>query len=290
MAIGLEATKATQNILRLLESSHGSLHHYAQDTHSLLWHSSGLSWSLQNGDWVAQRGTEAVPPTTTHAGMSTLSWLQFSDDRTALAKLIAFDGSVRYLSLLRVDNPERLSSSMIVNDGWVIVREVTSPTIEDEPEGALSPLNVAAQMTSLLQCLTDYLEIEHGGGSVDSDKAKELFLSDDASLLTVGTASEEEGSSDWSAPAGCFLEIPIQTYFDGVLAQSPHGVASRMHDAILQLDCSGPAAAATVKVGNGAQTFVFCDHLLLGHVSSDRDGGGGWKILSKTFAPSPWPI
>jgi hypothetical protein len=204
------------------------------------------------------------------------------------------DGSVRYLSLLRVENPERLSSSMIVNDGWVIVRQVASPTIADEPEGAFSTLNPATSMTSILQCLADYLEIEHGGGSDARDKAKELFISDDASLLSVGTASEEEGPSDWSAPAGCFLEIPIQTYFDGVAAQSPHEAASQKHDAILQVDISGPAAAATLKVGNGAQTLVFCDHMLLGHVRSDHDGGGGgggsWKILSKTFAPTPWPI
>ena len=53
------------------------------------------------------------------------------------------------------------------------------------------------------------------------------------------------------------------------------------------------------QVGNGARTTLFVDHLLLGRgaaaaddddsSSSNNTAGGAWRILSKTFAPRPWP-
>ena len=89
---------------------------------------------------------------------------------------------------------------------------------------------------------------------------------------------------------GTLLEISRDTYLEGVRTQDPPApdIASnnrrRSQDAILQVDMApgGAAAAATVKVGNNAQTMVFVDHLLLGKEDGD------WKILSKTFSPQLW--
>jgi hypothetical protein len=105
--------------------------------------------------------------------------------------------------------------------------------------------------------------------------------------LAVGTAPLDEPPTDWSAPVGSYLGITLDTYLKGVLSQTPHGNESKQNDAIVQIDvlpCQ-TAAAATVHVGNGAQTTVFVDHLLLGYSGGEEQ----WKILSKTFTPRAWP-
>jgi hypothetical protein len=84
---------------------------------------------------------------------------------------------------------------------------------------------------------------------------------------------------------GTLLEIPLDTYLSGIQSQTPHDPASRRHDAIWTIDRVGNAAAATVRVGNGARTLVFEDHLLLGYSDDQKQ----WNILSKTFSPKVWP-
>lgn len=97
-----------------------------------------------------------------------------------------------------------------------------------------------------------------------------------------------------SAPAGALLEVPLRAYLSSVASQSPHAPSSSAHDAILAVDllpCRS-AAALTVRVGNGARNRLFTDHLLMatGPVEGEAGGvGGGWRIVSKTFAPRPWP-
>jgi hypothetical protein len=49
MAIGLEATKHTGNILRLLEASHGSYAFNTVDTLSTVWHPKALCWMYSDG-------------------------------------------------------------------------------------------------------------------------------------------------------------------------------------------------------------------------------------------------
>ena len=90
VALGLDATKHTGNILRLLESSHGSFYNTV-DTLSTVWHSQSLSWNQSsNGEWECVNPIKAfadsTPPTTLPTPPR-LSSLQFSDDRTALVKL-----------------------------------------------------------------------------------------------------------------------------------------------------------------------------------------------------------
>jgi Putative lumazine-binding len=84
------------------------------------------------------------------------------------------------------------------------------------------------------------------------------------------------------------VEIPLDVYLDGVQSQTPHPASAKAQDAIVTMDyTSGTnAAAATVRVGNGAQTLVFEDHLLLGRSSI----GSSWRILSKTFSSQAWPL
>lgn len=305
LQLGLDVTKASQNVLRLLESSHG-IHNYSahyQDTSSPCWHNScGLRWSFDgnssdNGQWVARPPYDSGSSATVAAldWIPTISWVQFSDDRTALAKLQAMDGSYRYISLLRLDNTTTNhfpspSSLMLANDGWVIVREVACPI---GSTGKASHQSSSSDMISLIQCLQDYLNIEHGGGIDDYTKAKKQLFAPQASLLTVGMAPSDQMPTDWSAPVGTLLEIPLDTYLEGVKTQTPHHPSSRYQDAIVQIDMTTTttggggedvaAAAAIVRVGNGARTLVFVDHLLLG-----KQGKSGWKILSKTFSPQLW--
>ena len=301
--LGLDVAKASQNVLRLLESSHG-IHNYSvsqyQDTTSPCWHdTSGVRWSFHQKDrqWTARRANEPTTHQHSHHShhdhthhhhqhqmdwVSTISWLQFSDDRTALAKLQAMDGSQRYISLLRLDPEAASSSSMAANDGWVIVREVTSPMTDNGP---IATPDSVENMKSLLQCLQDYLDIEHGGGLDDYQRAKDNLFAPQASLVAVGMDRADQPPSEWSAPVGTLLEVSLETYLEGVKRQIPHDPGSRRHDAIVQIDisCGGTAAAATVRVGNGARTIVFEDHLLLGRGEKDQ-----WKILSKTFSPQLW--
>eukprot|EP00934_Nitzschia_sp_Nitz4_P003204 Nitzschia sp. Nitz4//scaffold10_size219509//181139//182200//NITZ4_001457-RA/size219509-processed-gene-0.95-mRNA-1//1//CDS//3329533007//3194//frame0 len=276
LELGFDTAKVTQNLLRLLESSHG-LHNYRYaggnlDIQSPAWHPAASSWTWKEdvSSWEPQAYQSSAP--SEYEQVPTLSWLQFSDERTAMAKLDALDGTQRYLSLLKVDDGRGVPA----NDGWVIVREVVCPST--------APAAAGSALTSLAECLQDYLNIEHGGGSEDYQKATELFAPQ-SSLLTVGIAPSTEPPTDWSAPVGSFLEIPLEKYLSGVKEQTPHRAESRSCDAIVQLDCTpnGMAAAATVHVGNGAQSLVFVDHLLLG-----RQSENSWAILSKTFSPQPW--
>ena len=303
LQLGLDVNKANQNILRLLESSHG-IHNYSahyQDASSPCWHNScGLRWTFEastgsnsnTGHWVARRPQDSSRNSTpaTLDWIPTVSWIQFSDDRTALAKLQAMDGSYRYISLLRLDNPSPSSSLMVANDGWVIVREVACPIGSNG--NSSNPSSSSSDLVSLIQCLQEYLNVEHGGGVDDYTKAKEELFAPQATLLTVGMAPSDKAPTDWSAPVGTLLEIPLDIYLEGVKTQTPHHASSRYHDAIVQIDMTKTwtstgedvaVAAATVKVGNGARTLVFVDHLLLG-----KHGTSGWKILSKTFSPQLW--
>jgi Putative lumazine-binding len=272
LQLGLDVTKASQNVLRLLEATHGINNYSAQfqDTSDPCWHPSGTRLGLTvNGKW---KRLDHEPANGRLEWIPTISWMQFSDDRTAMAKVQAMDGSHRFLSLLRLDQVGHTASSIVANDGWVILRELVSSSADD-----LAPS--ADDMISLVHCLEGYLNIEHGGGEADYDRASELFAPE-ASLLTVGIAPTGQEPSEWSAPAGTFLEISRDAYLQGVKNQTPHNHHCRHHDAIVQVDLApGGAAAATVKVGNGAQTMVFVDHLLLGKEDD------GWKILSKTFSP-----
>jgi hypothetical protein len=201
-----------------------------------------------------------------------LVWLSLSDDRTVLAKIQGMDGFQRYVSMLRLDSIENNTPTI---DGWHILREVIGGgTSQDH-----------GSIASICQVLQNYLAIEHGGGKEDARKAQDLFAPQ-ASLLGVGTSPlDETPSSDcWSAPSGSLLEIPLDTYLEGVASQSPHSTKSKVKDSIVQVDIMGEAAAATVHVGNGAQTTIFVDHLLLGCHANNQ-----WKILSKTFTPRVWP-
>jgi Putative lumazine-binding len=353
LSLGLDVTKASQNILRLLEATHGMDNYSSfsttaassaflyQDMSDPCWHASGFrwAWSSDHGRWTRldrDGGVVADDDDSSHSHhhhphhhphqpphhhhplecIPTISWLQFSDDRTALAKVQAMDGSHRYLSLLRLDDDPIVSmrtSSRIANDGWVILRELiaSSPTKNHhhhhhhnhdhhnhdhhnhhKEENAVGPESSPADdMISLIQCLQTYLDIEHGGGETDYQRACQLF-SPHASLLTVGMAPVDQEPTQWSAPVGTLLEIPRETYLESVQNQHPHSAGSRRHDAILQVDLTpggataAATAAATVRVGNGAQTMVFVDHLLLGKEGNNKDGD--WKILSKTFSPQLW--
>ena len=248
--LGLQATQNTANVMRLLEASH-----VYRDAG--VWHESALCWSFHEGEWQTSHhftGAAVMAPR--------LHALHFSDHRTALVKITGSDGMVRYLSLLQLD--EHTS----VMDGWKIVRQVQVPATS------------SALAASLEQTLQLYLQIEHGGGAADYEHAQRLFAPQ-SSLVAVGMADHDD---PWSAPAGTLLEIPLEVYLEGVKQQTPHDIAARKQDAIVSVDVCGPVASAVVRVGNGAQTLVFEDHLLLGQTSS-----GTWKILSKTFSPQAWP-
>jgi hypothetical protein len=285
VAIGLDATKHSNNILRLLESSHGP---YAAvyDTFSTAYHPQGFVWRYGESDgWTASTVKSEGAPQATGAHsvrqeQPQLASMTMSDDRTALVKLKGGDGLYRYLSLLRFDADSaptaQMNHGVIANDGWFIVREVVGVASNKSTGGATG-------LASLQNALSTYFAVEHGGGADDRGKAETLFALE-ASLLSMGASDHEEKRSDWSAPVGCLLEVPLATYLDGVSSQVPHPDASSAVDAIHTLDICGDMAAVTLQVGNGAQTNVFVDHLLLGrHQEND------WKILSKTFSPQAWP-
>ena len=80
----------------------------------------------------------------------------------------------------------------------------------------------------------------------------------------------------------------MKYYLDGVQQQSSHDQSSKFHDAIVSIDYTtgANAAAATVRVGNGAKTLVFEDHLLLGQ--NETGDNMGWCILAKTFSSQKW--
>jgi hypothetical protein len=250
--------------------------------------------------------------------------LTFSDHCTALAKVVGVDGVTRYLSLLRLEEDEEggfgvASGGRPPNDGWLIVQEVmvvkTDSGVLDKADDtdhhhhdhshhhdhhhnkttASTISGTSTLYNSLLATLHQYLEIEHGGGAEDVNKAQKLFAAQTA-LLSVGTEHDKVSKSDWLAPYGTLLEIPLSTYLAGVKSQvPPHTIASKQFDAISTIDMivtstnmtttTHAAAAATVRVGNGAQTRVFEDHLLLGWCNSTHQ----WNILSKVYSPQAWP-
>ena len=285
--VGLEAAQCSNNILRLVESSHGWAAS-ALDTVSTTWHPQGILW--RHDPEVGWTASTAEAEFAQQASSSFGSWntasimtprllsMTLSDDRTALIKLLGVDGNQRYLTLLRLD-PDVKNSSMIANDGWVILREVVIG-------GEAAQRTSRSAFGSLNQTLQTYLDVEHGGGAVGRAKAEQLF-DPRASLIAVGSldAADAHATTDWSAPAGSLHEISLSTYLDGVESQRPHAPASRAHDAILSMDVCGLAATATVRVGNGAQDQVFDDFLLLGKEENASD----WRILSKTFSPKVWP-
>ena len=279
LPLGLDAARASQNILRLLEASHGTYSN-ARDSLDTVWHADGLTWRREDGDWTATSPTDTNSTSRAASVISTPSLLSvnLSDDRTALVKLQGSDGLQRYLSLLRLSDPLQ-PTKPAAHDGWQILREVVASQQRDENDFT-SPI---ARITSTLQ---DYLTVEHAGGTATRQQAEQLFAPR-ASLLAVGTAPLDAAPNDWSAPAGSLLSIPRAVYLDGVATQTPHDKpTATKHDAIVQVDVlpCHTAASAVVHVGNGAQTTVCVDHLLLGKTST-----GSWTILSKTFTPRPWP-
>jgi hypothetical protein len=62
MPIGLEATKHTGNVLRLLEASHGSYAFNTVDTLSTVWHPKALCWAYGADDkkWTSMSPMEAL--------------------------------------------------------------------------------------------------------------------------------------------------------------------------------------------------------------------------------------
>lgn len=277
--IGLDSATSVHNILRLLESSHGRYSH----AHSTNWHAHGQIWQHDKDthQWMVQ---EQAPETPFHKPARLLN-LSFSDPRTALAKVAGCDGRVRYLSMLQLEDCKPL------NDGWILLREVIgSGGVDEENNNNVNHYHTKS-FVSLKQALESYFSIEHGGGLEDKEAAEKLFHPDSA-LLAVG--SDSQSSSDWSAPVGSFLQVSMATYLNGVLFQTPHEFEASQNDAIVAMDIlpCGTAAAATVRVGNGAQTRVFEDHLLLGRCESPLATNldeYSWQILSKTFSPQAWP-
>jgi hypothetical protein len=256
--------------------------------------------------------------------------LQFADAHTALVHVKGSGGEHALLSLLRLTSQMtgQADNSALYN-GWRIIRSVEStPSLSSSssPEStstsstaiattsttattaattaaAVAATTVYADIEQLVQM---YFQVEHGGGAADAVIAQNLFASDP--LLTVGIAAPVvvddnddplPPATDWSAPAGSLLEIPLATYLHGVRTQTPHGRAAWSRDEIMAirvLPCQ-TAAAVELRVGNGAADTVFHDHLLLGkqplphhHGEDDRSSSSSssWKILSKIFSVQKW--
>ncbi|CAB9526048.1 expressed unknown protein [Seminavis robusta] len=278
IGLGLEGATGLHNILRLLESSHGPHAVALPSSQGFAWHPEAKIWTHNDTEgWILtsidSSSTEQQSSRTATMTTPSVQWLIFSDARTALAKVMGMDGLPRYLSILQLDEHKPH------NDGWRIVREVISAGGRNYP---------SKSFTSVKSSVLSYLDVEHGGGLDDKEHAETIFA-DQASLLTVGS-SDHETPQDWQAPAGHFLEIPMTTYLDGVLTQTMHGFEASQHDDIVSIDVlpCGNAAAAVVRVGNGNQSQVFEDHLLLGRSKGVEDWNY-WRILSKTFSPHPWP-
>jgi hypothetical protein len=323
LQLGMDSARASQNILRLLESSHGTGTTGCADTFSSVWHPQGQIWrrrwnknqqeEQQQCSWhvvSAQDELQALREgkSSSAAGAvvvgrpiqaPSLDFLELSDDRTALVKIVGADGLSRYISLLKLDAEPGLASGIVANDGWHILREVVGGNVEGSSSSTTTSLD--SGFPSLAKTLGgDYFSMEHGGGGPADHKqrAMDLFSSaphQQSSLITVGVADPDDSSSSewWSAPAGTFLGISLEKYLEGVLEhqQAPHGPESKTQDAIVSMDilpCQ-TAAAATVHVGNGACTNVFVNHLLLGKRNDSDDEDDKWCILSKTFSVRHWP-
>ena len=296
MDLGFSAAKHTGNILRLLESSHGAFFYNTVDSLATVWHAQSQSWKHSNGEWKATNPIQALKDGEAEAPLSTppspqttpaLCSVHFSDDRTALVKMQGHDGNYRYLQLLRVDGDAGAVSSggmaMLPNDGWVLVQEVVM-TMKDEDVDS-----TASALSSLQASILNYLAIEHGGGEASYQAAKSLFHPD-SKLSSVGIDDINASPTQWTAPVGSLVEIPLSAYLEGVKSQSPHSELAKSQDAIINIDFSTGtnAAAAVVRVGNGAQTMVFEDHLLFGRTTSGS-ASDKWCILSKTFSSQAWP-
>ena len=299
LSLGFETARALTNVSRALEAhAEASVSAYV-DMFDSVWSKTGLLFvpsADAGGDgWTATTAEEELASLRTRRALPvckpSLLSIAFGDERSALVRLLGADNRERFLSMLRTDGLESLR-----HDGWQIMREV----VGNEPNALPTRPSVASADTALSDVrglLAAYIGIEHGGGAADCELAASLF-SERAALLSVGTAAigpdDEGGRSDpWSAPAGALLEIPLATYLDGVASQRPHADGARAHDQIVSIDIlpCHTAASATVHVGNGSMDTVFVDHLLLAKAQPTADGvlHGGWRVLSKTFAPRPWP-
>ena len=299
--IGFRASETTQHVLRLLESASSPY----QDTVQGIWHDNGLIFRKENvsngsngSKWVCQKpnGSPTQSQSSMLLGGEYLLSINLSDERTGLIRIQSeATGKQSFYSILRLDNQPPDASYY---NGWKIVRAVcqVADDVNDNGGIASSNMNMGESYSEIEKALQTYLSIEHGGGQNDSDRARSLFA-EEASLLSVGIDSPpEDGSpvdtSPWSEVVGNLLEIPLQTYIDGVYEQSPHDVTSRQYDSILSIEilpCRS-VAAATILVGNGACTKIFCDHLLLGRYDGiDGTAKENWKVLSKTFSVRNWP-
>jgi len=302
VVLGFAATKHTGNVLRLLESSHGSFFYNTLDSLSTVWHRNSQSWTKTSESSVSswkpvnpiQALSEGSSLSTFHQASSSplsprLCSMNFSDERTALVKLRGQDGQFRYLQLLRLDGDAGAIAgggmAMLPNDGWVILQEVVVERQNEPPD--------SSSWNSLQSALFAYLDVEHGGGEGSHAVAKSLFHPE-SKLMSVGIDDVESPPTEWTAPIGSLNLIPLDVYLAGVQSQTPHHASAKVNDAIVSIDYmnGADAAAATVRVGNGAQTMVFEDHLLLGRNSNPHDNNDKpeWTILSKTFSPQKWGV
>lgn len=149
--LGLEASKHTGNILRLLESSRQNSSGVGGGYLSLTeWHAEkGQRWTATSKDdedevrsveWSPSSPDEQSKNISTESLSSTteprLESVRFADERTALVKLVGADATTSYLSLLKLDDASlgttttttTTTSSYVPNDGWTIVREVVAAT------------------------------------------------------------------------------------------------------------------------------------------------------------------
>jgi hypothetical protein len=301
--LGFPAAKHTGNILRLLESSHGSFFYNTVDTLSTVWHSNSQSWKQQstnydnNNEWMSVNPIHALTDQSSNPKVT--SWsssipprlcsMNFSDDRTALIKLLGQDGYFRYLQLLRLDGDVGVVAhngmTMLPNDGWVILQEV----IIQQGKRSNNVTDDVSSWISIHNTILTYLDIEHGGGDKSYKSAKTLFHPN-SKLMSVGIDEIDAAATRWSGPVGSYVEIPLTHYLEGIEQQSPHDTSAKVHDAIVSIDYTSGAnaAAATVRVGNGAKTLVFEDNLLLGRSDSTDNDNLGWFILAKTFSSQKW--
>lgn len=273
VALGLEASEATQHILRLLESSYLGF----QDSMEGVWHENGKEWIMQDKEFKLVDPSQS-PKTrdSMRPQEPRLLALQFSDARTALAHVKGRNGEDTVLSLLRITSQIGQADNSAFYNGWRIIRSVS----QQYPDANDPARSVYADIE---KCIDQYYAVEHGGGRADVDKARAVFHPS-ASLLTVGIAPVHEPATTWAAPSGSLLEIPLKAYMEGAQAQIPHNDESRKYDQVLGLHvlpCRS-VAAVSLRVGNGTCSSVYHDHLLLGKQKNC------WLILSKVFSVHGW--
>jgi hypothetical protein len=328
LTLGLEASEATQNILRLLESSHlmmmgGSGRMMMMEG---VWHERGVRWVPREDDgggWThvhAHDEDNGTPSTNTiRSSTSTIPlvppriWsLQFADARTALAHLQGPNGAHALLSLVRLNSQYGMADNGALYNGWRIIRSVEAsstnthhPLVAADNSTAPSSSSSYAEIEALVQT---YMNVEHGGGTKDVATARRDLFDPSASLVTIGRSALPTTTTPqndaWTAPSGSLLEISLDTYLHGVQNQTPHDMTKRSRDEILAIRIlpgipQAAAAAVELRVGNGKGDTVFHDHLLLGKQpvksnDNDDDSSGNslssssWKILSKIFSVHKW--